>query len=379
MIYSIEEFGRFKDECPVLEDLNIYLIDIITSIEEEISSSISKHFGQNENWRTRKNPNFMLKFSAKDKIFLDINQNLNKITNMNWKTISTVLTELLNKHFAAISEDIRSQTEISLAATLVSNIMEKSLVQDIFAEYYIKTLIGIDIATMKPLINVQIQSLINQFNELMEKDEPENNLQQMVGLNIGQYKNIGCFFGGLYNEAIMSQPDLLRLLPKFIRKIADSLEWVPINKVVVESKINLLVGFFISTMKIIWTSVDKDTQQDLECQLNILTNHCNLPQRLKYHLLDVSDKILDIKKLKVRAQASTSKASSYSAASAAASASASGSSSHHKPHHHHHHHNHHHNHQQHNQRSRDQRDSREVLDSDRFLRQDRRRRGGGNN
>jgi hypothetical protein len=355
MIYSIDEFARFKDECPILEDLNMYLHDIITSIEEEISSSISKHFGQNENWRTRKNPNFMLKFSAKDKIFLDINQNLNKITNMNWKTISTVLTDIITKHLSSISEDNRGQVEITLASTLVTNIIEKSLVQDIFAEFYIKTLLTSDIPTLKPLITVQIQALINQFNELMEKDEPENRLQQMIGLNIGQYKNLGQFFGGLYNETVMNQPELLRLLPKFIRKIADSLEWVPINKTVVESKINLLVGFFISTMKSIWTTVDKDTQQDLECQLNILTNHGNLPQRLKYHLLDVSDKILDIKKAKLRSQVTPASKSS-------ASAGYSG----------------HHQHNQHRQRSQQHRASRDnAVDSDGFQRQDRRRRSGG--
>lgn len=374
MIYSIEDFARFKDDCPVLEDLNMYLIDIITSIEEEISSSVSKHFGQNENWRTRKNPNFMLKFSAKDKIFLDINQNLNKITNMNWKTISSVLNELIVKHLQSVPEEIRGQTEITLASTLVSNIMEKSLAQDIFAEYYIKTLIGIEMPTMKPLINVQIQTLINQFNELLEKDElDDNNLQKMVGLNIGQFKNIGCFFGGLYNENVMNQAELLRILPKFIRKIADSLEWVPINKVVVESKINLLVGFFMTTMKMIWTVVDKDTQQDLECQLNILTNHCNLPQRLKYFLLDISDKVLDIKKSKIKSQATPQKPSSYAA------------SAQQKPHHHHHHHhrdNHHNrsgqqqqNHSNHSNHSRS-RDSANTnaVDSDGFQRQDRRRR-----
>jgi hypothetical protein len=368
MIYSIEDFARFKDECPVLEDLNMYLLDIITSIEEEISSSVSKHFGQNENWRTRKNPNFMLKFSAKDKIFLDINQNFNKITNMNCKTISSVLNELISKHLQSVSEDIRGQTEITLAATLVSNIMEKSLAQDIFAEYYIKTLMGIEIPTMKPLINVQIQALINQFNELLEKDElDDNNLQTMVGLNIGQYKNIGCFFGGLYNENIMNQAELLRILPKFIRKIADSLEWVPINKVVVESKINLLVGFFMTTMKFIWTLVDKDTQQDLECQLNILTNHCNLPQRLKYFLLDISDKILDIKKSKVKSQSVTPKTNSYTA-----------SNGNHKQHQHQHnqHQHHHHQQQQHNHQPKS-REPISVVDSDGFQRQDRRRRGGG--
>jgi hypothetical protein len=354
-MYSIDEFARFKESCPVLDDLNIYLNDIITSIEEEISSSISKHFGQNENWRTRKNPNFMLKFSAKDKIFLDINQNFNKITNMNWKTISTVLTDIISKHLATISEDNREQVEITLASTLVTNIIEKSLVQDIFAEFYIKTLLTIDIPTLKPLITVQLQALISQFNELMDKDEPENSLQQMIGLNIGQYKNLGQFFGGLYNETVMNQVELLRLLPKFIRRIADSLEWVPINKTVVDSKINLLVGFFMATMKSIWTTVDKDTQQDLECQLNILTNHGNLPQRLKYHLLDVSDKILDIKKTKVKSHTATA-------------ASLSGhSSSHHK------HHHRHHNQQNQGQNSRN-RESRNSVDSDGFQRQDRRRR-----
>lgn len=308
MIYSIEEFARFKDELPIIEDLSYYLSDIISSIEEEISSSITKHFGENEAWRTRKNPNFMLKFSAKDKIFLDINQNLNKITNLNWKTIVDVLSELINRHISE-TED-KPEAEATLVESLVSNILEKSIAQDIFAEYYIKCLYGLNIsATVKSSIVAKVIGLIKQFFQLMETDECDNDLSKLAGLNLGQYKNIGNFFGCLYNEGIVIHSELVRALPKFIRKIADGMEWEPINKTVVEAKINLFVGFMLPTLKIIWDVVDKDTQQDLECQLKILTNHGNLPQRLKYHLMNVSDKILEARKAKMRSTIATPKIS----------------------------------------------------------------------
>jgi hypothetical protein len=189
---------------------------------------------------------------------------------------------------------------------------------------------------MKPMIASRMASLIGQFYELIDKDDSEcdNDLTRLVGLNINQYKNIGHFFGSLYNEAIMANVEMLRVLPKFIRHISDNLEWEPINKTLIELKINLLVGFLTPTLKSIWTTVDKDTQQDLECQLNILTNHSNLPQRLKYYLLDVNDKILDVKKAKARSSIVNPKMS-YAATTNATNSSSSSSNT--SQHHHHHH------------------------------------------
>jgi hypothetical protein len=138
---------------------------------------------------------------------------------------------------------------------------------------------------------------MTQFYDLLEKGADGNRLAQD---NIAQYKNVGHFFGCLYNEKLLKQTDILRVLPKFIRTIADSLEWEPINKVVVESNINILCGFLNPTLKTIWTTVDRDSQQDLECQLNILTHHANLPQRIKFHLMDIDDKIGEARKLKIR-------------------------------------------------------------------------------
>lgn len=292
MIYTVDEFTKFVNGgLPVLDELNSYLVEILASIEEELASSIVKHFGQTENWRVRKNPNFMSQYSAKDRIFLDINQNLNKITNLNWKTIAAVLSELIQ---ASTSEQLPS-----IADTLVSSVLEKSVAQSLFAEYYIKTINALEVADLRGLIAPKMAGLIKQFFDLLTtEDDVDNSLTQMVGLNICQFKAIGNFFAYLYAEGMIEKNELMASLPRFIRDIADTLEWEPINKVMVESKIHLLTGFLESAVKVIYNTTDKDTQQDLDCQLSILTNHGTLPARLKYQLLDISDKIQVIKKAK---------------------------------------------------------------------------------
>jgi hypothetical protein len=302
MIYSIEEFKKYKTDGLVLDELNSYLTDIISSIEVEINSLVKKHYGHNESWRTRKNPNFMLKYTNKDKIFLDLNQNINKITNVNYSTISNVLSSLISE-FLNTDEGINKLD--SIISYIINNILEKAITQDIFAEYYIKCILdikkeGIDI---RKLFILELSKLSVLFFDLLNNADDmnySNLLTIKTASNITLFRNLGNFFGSLYNEGLLDKNNIFLIFPKFVRKLGDGLEWIPINKILVEQNVMLLTGFICAVQKKLWLVMDRDTQQDFECQLNIVCNHINLPTRLKCHVMDINDKILETKRAKMR-------------------------------------------------------------------------------
>ena len=309
MIYSIDEFTKFKTECIVLDELSSYLTDIIGSIEQEIKSLVKKHYGHNESWRTRKNPNFMQKYTTKDKIFLDLNQNINKITNVNYTTISGVLSGLIGDYLENQNTNPEGTDKLdSIIGYIINNILEKAITQDIFAEFYIKCILGISILS-KPEIDIK-KLFIGDFSKLSvlffdllnnaDDSNYSNLLTMKASANITLFKNLGTFFGMLYNEGLLDQNKIFLSFPKFVRKLGDGLEWVPINKILVEQNVMLLTGFICAIQKKLWLVMDRDTQQDFECQLNIVCNHSNLPTRLKCHVLDINDKILETKRARMK-------------------------------------------------------------------------------
>ena len=83
---TVEDVYKIRDQQDVdLSDLSKYLKDIISNIEDELTSKLhvnyNKHFsqhsnGRTNNWRFRKNHKFMDKYSSQDKVLMNINCNI---------------------------------------------------------------------------------------------------------------------------------------------------------------------------------------------------------------------------------------------------------------------------------------------------------------
>ena len=82
-MYPIEDIYKYRNNKIDLGDLKSYLQDILISIELELNNATKRNFNNLDNWRQRKNPNFMSNYSSKDKELLDINCEINKITKDN--------------------------------------------------------------------------------------------------------------------------------------------------------------------------------------------------------------------------------------------------------------------------------------------------------
>ena len=134
--YTISHFKELQNNNLNLIELEDYLKDIIGSIEEELSTNqnnFKNNYNNENDWRTRKNPNFMEQYSTEDRVMLEINGNLNKITKNNYE-------QIYNQVILKLKEQKKENID-TILETIYNNILTKAFKQSIFAEYYIKFII----------------------------------------------------------------------------------------------------------------------------------------------------------------------------------------------------------------------------------------------
>ena len=106
--YSIADIYKYKETLLPIEELKIYLEDIVQQIETELNIIINNVDGNCFNWRERKIPSFMNKYTSNDKIFLKINLEINKISDTNIIIISETIEKLVESYVANLSENKNS-------------------------------------------------------------------------------------------------------------------------------------------------------------------------------------------------------------------------------------------------------------------------------
>lgn len=283
--YTISEFKEFKKKNEIeLNELEDYLKDIIDSIEEELSTNqtnFKNNFNNENDWRTRKNPKFMEKYSKEDKVILEINGNLNKITKKNYDQIyNQVILKLKEQK----KEDISCLLE-----SIYNNILTKAFHQSIFAEFYLKFLIKLK--SNYSVLDNYFKNSIDIFLETLNELDYENIQLSKFKNNTNVYKNYGILLGYYFRENLLNYNSLIIPLINHIKNIQSLLEWTPIDILKLELKINIFAGFMETSSDLLWNKMDRDSQQDFRCQIKNIMQNKVIPIKLKFAIQEIDDQI----------------------------------------------------------------------------------------
>lgn len=292
MISSITEIYELKNNDIDLSELNDYLFNIISEIEVELKSSIKKNYDTNDNWRKRKNPNFMSSFVNKDKNILEINSALNKITETNYELIVSEIINILDK----CSEDNCEKVN-ELLNYICDSLYDKSMIQNIFIKYYIIFLKKISNYKDSDIIKNKLKELDDSFNQFITNDQ--ECLKTLINNKINdnsQYKNIGLFFAQ-YTLQFEIKNNFL-LIDDYLKKIQTFLNWQPINKNNLEINVNLLCSFLEELSNDFLKYLSRDEKNNILSKVEFLTKNKLIPIKMRFQIQDLHEKISNVKNTK---------------------------------------------------------------------------------
>ena len=301
--YKISDIYKHKETLKPIEELKIYLEDIIVQIESELNIIINNSDGNCFNWRERKVPSFMNKYTSNDKIFLKINLEINKISDTNIIIISETIEKLVESYInnSTVIKDKENKDDQEnndqdkilhinkCADYLTKNIYETCYIQDIsFSKNYINLFQNIKNKKLLEIITLNLKEKNKEFGEFI-KFEDYSEYQ----FNNKQFINIGYVNGLLYEKDFLSSKESYLLLDLILKNIFSLLEWKPVDKDILEKKVNLMIGFLLASHHKLWDFFNTDTKQDIEHQIQSISNHNHIPNKIRYSILDMNDKIID--------------------------------------------------------------------------------------
>ena len=284
-----------KESYPFVNILSTYLVDIVESIDSEIKQSTRNSM---VNWREKKNPKLLSKFINSDDNINIINRSMNKITAANYLTIVKEITDTL------MQDNFRKLPDYS--KFLFDTVIKKCLNDESFAKDYMQFLVSFD-----GVIGKNIKDSINQFiAELLLLLEKNKNLKDFTYFSyvkdVTHFLNIGVIFSNIYliNVDKKISTNVFNIIPtelykKFmicLNNINNFLEWMPTDMDELNSRIYLIFGI-IETMgkKLIdmLTDNDKNLLNDI---LTMIYNVNNIPNKIKFKVLDIQDMIKTLEK-----------------------------------------------------------------------------------
>jgi len=313
--------GNFinKDKYPFINILSTYLVDIVNSIDIEINKSTRNSM---INWREKKNPKLLSKFINNDDNINIINRSMNKITSSNYMTIAAEISNtLMQDNFRKLPEYCKFLFDI---------IIKKSLNDESFAIDYLHFLTAFD-GVIGININKYIYKFINEvFNLLKNKKFNTNtnntdNTDNTDNTNIDnidnisyfsyikdslQYFNIGIIFANLYiikndnnltsNITYLSNFTEESIYENFILSLNQIYNYLvllpPSNVEDLYSIIYLSFGILEILGDKLLNIMSENNINFLNDILNLIYNINNIPNKIKFKILDLQDIIKTFEK-----------------------------------------------------------------------------------
>jgi hypothetical protein len=298
MTIPISTFYEMRMSKVDLSELDNYLEDIISNIGKELESNLKVNYNihlsqfgtRSNNWRFRKNHNFMEQYSNHDKILLDINCEINKITSANYKVIAEKVKNIIESN--TISEGDNSiDTDAEYIEYILDSVFTNCIDQPIFCQFYLNF-----ITELKS--NVVWDNYIVDFLKLLDitSDKIIDN-ELISGKDKKIVKNIGLFYGQLYlkNFFTMSQKSLVIKINKYYTHLVNLLNQSPLDDTEFEIRLHLIIGFMENIQHKLWTISPTLDRNQLENNNISLVNHEHIPLRCKFAIQDLIDVIPKIK------------------------------------------------------------------------------------
>ena len=284
-----------KESYPFVNILSTYLVDIVESIDSEIKQSTRNSM---VNWREKKNPKLLSKFINSDDNINIINRSMNKITAANYLTIVKEITDTL------MQDNFRKLPDYS--KFLFDTVIKKCLNDESFAKDYMQFLVSFD-----GVIGKNIKDSINQFiTELLLLLEKNKNLKDFTYFSyvkdVTNFLNIGVIFSNIYliNVDKKISTNVFNIIPtelykKFmicLNNINNFLEWMPTDMDELNSRIYLIFGIIETMGKKLIDMLSDNDKNLLNDILTMIYNVNNIPNKIKFKVLDIQDMIKTLEK-----------------------------------------------------------------------------------
>ena len=296
-----------KDKYLFIDILSTYLVDIVNSIDIEINKSTRNSM---INWREKKNPKLLSKFINSDDNINIINRSMNKITSSNYMTIVDEISDaLVQDNFRKIPEYCKY---------LFDTIIKKCLNDEHFIKDYLQFLVSFK-GVIKININEHINTFITEIASLLNKNNNLlNNTYFSFAKEISNYYNIGIIFSNLYcikteTNLFSDNMKLFNFTEAFIyekfmsclHNINSFLDWLPTDMTDLNSRIYLIFGIIEVIGNKLFDLMNQNDKNLFNDILTLIYNVNNIPNKIKFKVLDIQDMVKTFEKTKIKINENT--------------------------------------------------------------------------
>ena len=289
-----------KDKYLFIDILSTYLVDIVNSIDIEINKSTRNSM---INWREKKNPKLLSKFINSDDNINIINRSMNKITSSNYMTIVDEISDALTQdNFRKIPEYCKY---------LFDTILKKCLNDELFIKDYLQFLVSFK-SVIKTNINDHINNFITEISSLLYKNNSlASNTYLSFVKDVSNYYNIGIIFANLYiikseSNLFFDNVKLFNFTESFVYEkfmaclniINNFLDWLPSDMTDLNGRIYLIFGIIEVISNKLFELMNESDRNMFNDILTLIYNVNNIPNKIKFKVLDIQDIIKTFEKTK---------------------------------------------------------------------------------
>ena len=282
-----------KDKFPFVDILSKYLTDVVGLIDIEIKNSARNSM---INWREKKNPKLLSRLINSDENVNLINMSMNKITSSNYMNIVNEISEaLLNDNYRKLPD---------YCSFLFDVVIKKCMIDEAFAKDYIRFLFG-----FKDGIAKHLSENINKFTAEALGFLTGNQGLKEYGYfhyvkDVALWRNVGVIFANIYksisNARIgvgtgVNRVNMIESLEMQFDVLFNILDWLPANMDELNGRLYMVFAIMEILIDDIWLGFSDKYRALFNEILTLVYNCANIPNKIKFKVLDLQDMIKNIK------------------------------------------------------------------------------------
>jgi hypothetical protein len=277
-----------KDKYPFVDILSKYLIDIVGLIDIEIKNSARNSM---INWREKKNPKLLSRLINSDENVNLINLSMNKITASNFMNIVNEISDaLLNDNYRKLPD---------YCSFLFDVVIKKCMIDEAFAKDYIHFLFGFK-DNIAMYLNENITKFINESMSFLTTNKALKDYDYFHYVrDVASWRNIGVIFSNIFKFISSStlgnkglpKVDIVNNLETQFEILFNILDWLPANMDELNSRLFMVFAILENVMDDIWHALNPKSQGLFKEILTLVYNCANIPNKIKFKVLDLQDMI----------------------------------------------------------------------------------------
>ena len=279
-----------NDMYPFVDILSKYLTDIVGLIDIEIKNSARNSM---INWREKKNPKLLSRLINNDDNVNLINISMNKITSSNFMNIANEISEaLLNDNYRKLPD---------YCSFLFDVVIKKCMIDEAFSKDYIRFLFGFKDNIAKHL-NENVRKFTEEAVGFLTSNQPLKEYSYFHYVkDFTLWRNVGVIFANIYkslsDNAGVGQINIniIDNLESQFNILFNILDWLPSNIDELNGRLFMVFAIMESLIDEIWYKFSEKSRALFNEILTLVYNYANIPNKIKFKVLDLQDTIKNIK------------------------------------------------------------------------------------